>query len=54
MINEYQAAQVLGLKGEINNADIKRAYREMSPITLFDGHLFKLFDGKNSSLLMKK
>jgi len=26
----------------------------MSPITLFDGYLFKLFDGKNSSLLMKK
>ena len=26
----------------------------VSPITLFDGHLFKLFDGKNSSLLMKK
>ena len=28
MINEYQAAQVLGLKGEINNTDIKKAYRE--------------------------
>ena len=28
MINEHQAAQILGLKGEINNADIKKAYRE--------------------------
>jgi len=28
MISEHQAAQVLGLKGEINNTDIKKAYRE--------------------------
>ena len=32
MINEYQAAQVLGLKGEINNADIKKAYREKASL----------------------
>ncbi len=28
MINAHQAAQVLGLKGEITNMDIKKAYRE--------------------------
>lgn len=28
MINEHQAPQVLGLKGQITHADIKKAYRE--------------------------
>ena len=28
MINEHQAAQVLGLKGQITHADVKKAYRE--------------------------
>lgn len=32
MINEYQAAQVLGLKGKINNVDIKKAYREKAKL----------------------
>ena len=27
-MNEYQAAQILGLTGQINNTDIKRAYRQ--------------------------
>lgn len=30
MINEHQAAQVLGLQGHINQADIKKAYREQA------------------------
>jgi len=32
MINEYQAAQVLGLQGQITNADIKKSYREKARI----------------------
>ena len=32
MINEHQAAQILGLQGQINQADIKKAYREKTSL----------------------
>ena len=57
IINE---AVIFDADQEIENALLaieskhKTIRAKMSPITLFDGHLFKLFDGKNSSLLMKK